>query len=144
LVFVSTVSLAAAVTALAFLSPGPAEASSTCNPTKALNLLRQGQVASVDGNKKKAVAIQMHAAVEAWICYQDQTQSARVRGTMGKAAAHIANGAAQDAEAVGDDRGAVKLAKLALTAYKTIARDRSLPLDIRTYADGAVEAATSP
>lgn len=121
----------------------PAHASS-CNPQKALALLAKGQTASVNGDKAEAVDLQLQAADAAWACYQDRSQTAHIRGTMGKAAADILNGAAQDADSVGESDKAVKIAKLSLAAYKTIAADRSLPLDIRTYADGAVEAATSP
>lgn len=115
-----------------------------CNPQNALKLLTKGQTASVNGNKASAVDIQLRAAEAAWDCYLDKTQTAHVRGTMGKAAGDILNGAAQDADAAGEEDKAVKIAKLALKAYRTIAADRSLSLDIRTYADSAVEAATSP
>lgn len=121
----------------------PAHAN-TCNPQKALTLLTKGQTASVNGDKAEAVDIQLRAADATWDCYRDKAQSAQTRGTMGKATADILNGAAQDADAAGESDKAVKIAKLALAAYKTIATDRSLPLEIRTYADGAVEAAMSP
>jgi hypothetical protein len=123
---------------------GGSTAFANCNPRNALNLLTKGQTASVNGDKASAVDIQLRAADAAWDCYMDKAQSAHIRGTMGKAAADILNGAAQDADAAGQEQKAIKIAKLALKAYQTIAADRSLPLDIRTYADSAVEAATSP
>jgi hypothetical protein len=127
----------------ALFVPAPVSASS-CNPTKTLALLRQGQTESVNGNKTEAVDTQVKAATEAWICYQDGDQSSEIRGRSGKASADILNGAAQDADASGDAARALQLAKMALARYKVLARDRSLPLDVRVYADSAVQTATSP
>jgi hypothetical protein len=134
--------LAAAVSVMPFAAT-PARASS-CNLTKALNLLTRGQTESVNGNKATAVDTQLQAAREGWICYEDRNQSSEVRGKMGKASADILNGAAQDADAAGDQDKALRIAKLALAEYKQLARDRTLPLAIRVYADSVVQAATSP
>lgn len=117
---------------------------SVCNISKTLALLRQGQTQSVEGDKARGLNTEVAAAPEAWICYQDHNQSSTIRGNMGKASADILNGAAQDADAIGNGPKAVRLALQALSEYKTLARDRTIPLQIRVYADSAVQAATSP
>jgi hypothetical protein len=137
-----TIALSAGIIVALFVS-APVRASS-CNPMKTLALLRQGQTQSVNGNKTEAVDTQVKAANEDWVCYQDGDQSSETRGKSGKASADILNGAAQDADASGDEARAVQLAKMALARYKVLARDKSLPLDVRVYADSAVQAATSP
>jgi len=63
---------------------------------------------------------------------------------MGKASADILVGAAQDADAIGNDKAAKAMALLALVEYRALAKDHSIPLEIRVYADSAVQSATSP
>ena len=132
-----------ALTLASASSPHPADASA-CNLSKTLALLRQGQTQSVEGDKAHGVDTQVAAAREAWICYQDRNQSSTIRGNMGKASADILNGAAQDADAIGNGPKALRLALQALSEYKTLARDRTIPLQVRVYADSAAQAASSP
>lgn len=116
----------------------------SCNAPKALALLRRGQTQSVNGDKEKGVATQFAASKEAWFCYLDASLNSKTRGVYGKASADVVLGAAQDAEAIGQHKVAVALATLAVNEYQKLARNRALPLEIRTYADSAVQAATSP
>ncbi len=136
-------SIFAALILAAICAPPPA-AASACNPAKTLALLRQGQTQSVEGDKARGADTQEAAAREAWLCYQDHGQSSTMRGNIGKASADILNGAAQDADAIGNGQKALRLALLAVSRYKTLARDRTIPLQIRVYADSAAQAATSP
>jgi len=101
-----------------FLAASNPLSASGCNPTKALVLLKQGQTEAVDGKKTQAVDTQVLASREAFKCYQDHGQSSATRGTSGKAAADILNGAAQDAESSGDHPKAVTLAEMALALYR--------------------------
>jgi len=131
------------LTVSAFVFTSAPAVAAECNPAKALTLLKQGQAQSVNGEKSKGVDTQVRAADTAWACYKDADLPAESRGKMGKASADILVGASQDADALGEGR-AVTLAKLALSRYKILAKDRSLPLSVRVYADSAVQAATSP
>jgi len=124
--------------------PMSAEGAESCNAPKALALLRLGQSQSVDGEKEKGIITQFAASKEAWFCYLDPFLNSKSRGTYGKASADVVNGAAQDAEAIGQHKVAISLVMLALKEYRALSHNHSLPLEIRVYADGVVQAATSP